>query len=256
MTGKTLKNAPLVEAIFEARWQLNEIQPGLFSDPHYSLLIGSLYQQLRQKYPFHQALPTASIPNEMVTGIVQHRFRKAKEQWPLVQLGPGIFTVNQTKGYTWGDFKQRVIEGVSALFEIHPNVQALNIQNLGLRYINSIKFDFERNDIFQFLKEQLKVDISLPSPLFESTSVKRAPLEFDYRFSFECTKPEAVIRLRFARGKQQQDDALIWETMIDADSDHLPELPLQLEGWLENAHDVVEDWFFKLIKGDLEKRFE
>jgi uncharacterized protein (TIGR04255 family) len=245
-----------VEAIFEVRWQLKEIQPGLVSDPNYSLLIGSLYQRLRQKYPFHQALPTALIPNEMVSGIVQHRFRKAKEKWPVVQLGPGIFTVNQTKGYTWVDFKQRVIEGVNALFETHPNVQELNIQTLGLRYINAIAIDFEHDDIFQFLKEQLKIDISLHSRLFEDTPVKRTPLEFDYKFSFACTKPKAIIKLRLARGKQQQTDALIWETIIETDSNGLPELPLQLEGWLEDAHDVIEDWFFKLIKGDLEKRFE
>lgn len=256
MKGRTLRNAPIVEVIFEARWQLKEIQPGLLSDPNYSLLIGSLYQRLRQKYPFHQALPTASIPNEMVSGIVQHRFRKAKDQWPLVQLGPGIFTVNQTKGYNWVDFKKRVVEGVNALFEIHPNVQELNIQNLGLRYINAIEFNFERDDIFQFLKEQLKIDISLPSPLFEDIPVKRMPLELDYRFSFVCAKPEAVIKLRLARGKQQQNDAVIWEAMIDTGSNGLPELPSQLEGWLEDAHDVIEDWFFKLIKGDLEKRFE
>ncbi|MCX6750116.1 MAG: hypothetical protein NTZ83_01545 [Candidatus Pacearchaeota archaeon] len=46
-----LKNKPLVEAIFELRWQLKEIQPGVKVDPNYKMLIGRVYERLKEEYP-------------------------------------------------------------------------------------------------------------------------------------------------------------------------------------------------------------
>ena len=255
MRGQTLPNAPLIEAIFELKWQLKETRPGVEEDPHYSLLIGGLYQRLRQSYPFHQKLPTALIPNEMIAGITQHRFRVGKDQWPLVQLGPGIFTVNDTERYSWTEFKQRVLEGVDGFCEVYPDKQALKIQSLILRYINAIEFNFDEQDALQFLKDQLKVNVALHAPLFEKTPVTPKPLEFDYRFSFNCIEPKGVIKLRLTRGKKRQLDALILEMIINSREDGIPELPSQLGTWLDDAHNVIEDWFFKLIEGELEKRF-
>ena len=37
MERKILKNKPLVEAIFELRWELQEPAPGMKIDPHYNL---------------------------------------------------------------------------------------------------------------------------------------------------------------------------------------------------------------------------
>jgi uncharacterized protein (TIGR04255 family) len=253
---KTLNNAPLVEALFEVKWQLKEIQPGFLGDPHYTLLIGSLYNKLRNRYPYHQALPAAVIPSEMIAGMVQHRFRTGKEKWPLIQLGPGLFTVNHTTDYGWQDFEQRIVEGVNALFEVHPNPQELKIQNLVLRYINAIAYDFVQENVFEFLSQQLKTDVSLHTPLFEGTSVDQKPLGFDLRFTFRCAEPKGIINLRFSRGKKEQKDAVIWETILETHTHDVPELPTELENWLDEAHAVIEDWFFKLIKGDLETKFQ
>ena len=76
-------------------------------DPHYRLLLGRLFDRFQKDYPVHEQLPTASLPDDMVGQVVQHRFRVAKDDWPLVQVGPGVFTVNDTQHYTWTDFEQR-----------------------------------------------------------------------------------------------------------------------------------------------------
>lgn len=253
MKGETLKNPPLVEAIFEIKWQLQKIASGIMNDPHYNLLIGRLYDRLEKQYPFHQQLPTASFPTEMLSGVVQHRFRINKEKWPLFQLGPGILTVNDTQNYEWQDFRKRVSEVVQVLFNVYP--PPLTINNLKLRYINSIEFDFENKDIFDFLTHQLKTDISLPPSLFE-TQVQKLPKGFDCRFSFNCTKPESIINLRLARGKSHNHEALIWETFITTSLANMPELPQGIETWLEGSHNILEEWFFKLIEGDLLRSFE
>ena len=30
----------------------------------------------------------------------------------------------------------------------------------------------------------------------------------------------------------------------------------EIEQWIKKAHDLTDDWFFKLIEGELQKRFE
>ena len=93
-----LKNKPLIEAIFEIRWKLQEgPEKGMRIDPHYKLLIGRIYEKIKDKYTFHEQLPTASMPDEIAGYIIQHRFRKKENEWPLIQLGPGIITLNDTK---------------------------------------------------------------------------------------------------------------------------------------------------------------
>lgn len=87
MMRKILKNKPLVEAIFELRWNLQEPSPGMRVDPHYKLLIGRLYDKLNDEYPFHEQLPTATMPDEIAGYVVRHRFRKDKDKWPLIQIG-------------------------------------------------------------------------------------------------------------------------------------------------------------------------
>lgn len=80
-----LKNKPLVEAIFELRWDLQEPVPGIKIDPHYKLLIGRLYDKLNDEYPYHEQLPIAAMPDEILGHVVQHRFRRNKDEWPLIQ---------------------------------------------------------------------------------------------------------------------------------------------------------------------------
>ncbi|MEW5829325.1 MAG: TIGR04255 family protein [Chloroflexota bacterium] len=253
MTGETLKKPPLVEAIFEIKWDLQDIAPGIVNDPHYNLLLGRMYDRLEKKYPFHQPLPTASIPTEMITGVVQHRFRIDKEKWPLFQLGPGILTVNDNKNYKWHDFKERVTEILNFLFEVYP--APLSINSLVLRYINSIEFNFDKENIFDFLSQQLQTEIALPASLFE-TDVQKLPVGFDCRFAFKCTKPGAMINLRLARGRSQNNDALIWESFLTTTKTNMPSFPEGVETWLEDSHNVLEEWFIKLIEGELLRSFK
>jgi len=257
MTRKVLKNKPLVEAIFELRWNLQEPSSGIKVDPHYKLLIGRLYDKLNDEYPFHEQLPAAAMPDEIAGYIVQHRFRKDRDKWPLVQIGPGIITVNDTAGYVWEDFEKRIIQAVNVLFKVYPESKNnLKVNRLLLRYIDAITFDFEKDDIFNFLKEQVKTKIDLYQELFKDTGVESLPLGLDLRFSFVSTEPKGAIHLRLARGKKKESDALIWETMVESVSVDINEVQDTIADWIKEAHNLTDDWFFKLIEGELLRRFE
>lgn len=141
MVSQKLSHAPLVEAILEIRWRLqtNPAIPDMAVDPQYKLLVGRLYDRLRQDYPIHEPLPTSVMPDEMLNYLVQHRFRKSANGWPLVQVGPGIATVNDTEGYIWDDFAERGRQLLQALADIYPDATwPLTVTGLQLRYIDAL----------------------------------------------------------------------------------------------------------------------
>ena len=256
MPRKVLKNKPLVEAIFELRWNLKEVGEGIKVDPHYKILVGSLYSKLKDEYPYHEPLPAASLPDDMAGYVVQHRFRKGENDWPLVQIGPGILTVNDTAGYIWEDFEAKIMSAVSSLFESYPDSAQLTINNLLLRYIDAVTFDYQTNSIFKFLSEHMKTGIDLHPKLFQDTGVDPGPSSFDWRFSFPGEKPDGTIHLRFVKGKKENADGLIWETMVQSAGKQASKMSDNIQDWLKEAHDLTDDWFFKLIEGELERRFE
>ena len=262
MVRKVLSHKPLVEAIFEMRWELQEPSVGIRIDPNYKILIGSIYEKVRDKgtfkYPFYEQLPTANIPDEMAGYVIQYRFRKEESGWPLIQIGPGIVTLNDTEDYDWSDFKERILHVVEVLFDSYPDAKhILKLNGLSLRYINAIDFDYKGENIFSFLENNLKVKIDISQKLFVGTGVNNVPSGFDLRFSFPSMQPEGTIHLRFVKGKKKDNiDALIWETQVQSIGDEVSNEKDWVIDWANQAHDLAIDWFFKMIEGELLRRFE
>ena len=252
-----LKNKPLVEAIFELRWELKEIQPGVKIDPYYKILVGRVYERINKKYPYYESLSTSIIPDEIAGYIVQYRFRKEKDKWPLVQIGPGVITLNDTAGYEWNDFEKRIYELITVLFELYSDAgKNLKVNSLLLRYIDAIEFDYEHEDIFSFLREKMKVNIDFNKEIFEKTNVSERPADFDFKFSFPSTEPKGAIHMRVLKGKIKTSDALLWETMVNLIGESIPQGKDMIFDWIKSAHELTHKWFFKIIEGDLQRRFE
>lgn len=256
MQRMILKNKPLVEAIFELQWELVTTDVGAQIDPHIRLLIGRVYDRLETKYPFHQQLSTAMVPDELVGHRVQHRFRNGENDWPLVQLGPGIISLNDTEGYVWEDFYERIGELTAVLFETYPSRDDLKINSAKLRYIDAIDFDFADNNPLDFLDDKMKLKVSLLPSLFESTGVEELPLDFDLRFWFPSNRPTGRVNLRFFRGRRKGVESLMWETTLISTDTNAPKSEKEIRDWVQAAHELTDDWFFKIIEGDLLERFE
>jgi uncharacterized protein (TIGR04255 family) len=255
MSSKNLKNKPLVEAILEVKWALQSPVSNLQLDPHYKLLLGRLYDRVSGEYPEHEQLPTATVPDEIAGYMVQHRFRHAANEWPLLQIGPGILTLNDTQKYIWDDFRTRSLSAVDELFASHPKPSELKIESLLLRYIDAVEFDYTTEDVCIFLKEKMRVSVLLPETLFMNNSVRTLPRHLNWQVSFECERPKGLVTVRFATGMKDEKPVLLWETMVQSSSGNLPVMPTEFSTWISAAHDITDDWFFKLIEGELERRF-
>ena len=250
---RPLKNKPLVEAIFELRWELQGTAPNQ-RDPHYTLLVGRIYDKLSKEYPHHEKLAAANIPEEIAAYLIQHRFRKGEDQWPLVQIGPGIITLNDTDGYIWQAFEKKVSSLIKAFCLSHPIKEHLQIMSLQLRYIDAIDFDLNNQDLFDFLSTMMKTKINLYDELFNKTGVSKQPISFQLHFTFPSSEPGGMVFIGFARGAKKNKDAIIWETRVQSDFESKSLEQRQILSWLKKAHRLSDDWFFEIIEGELLRR--
>jgi uncharacterized protein (TIGR04255 family) len=251
-----LRNSPLVEVIFELRWVLKEkSSAGGNYDPHYKILIGRMFDRLSCDYPEHKQLPSSSMPDELAAHIVQNQFRSKEDKWPLVQLGPGILTVNATENYSWEDFENRIKIVINALFESYPNAEKdLKFLNVSLRYLNSIDANLNELDAFEWLQNKMNTNILLNPNLF-SNNISNVPSGLDFRTSFKSINPEGSVNFRFFTGTINNTDKIIWETAVISQGKEIP--PRNgFPAWIENAHSITHNWFINLTEGELQRSFE
>jgi len=211
----------------------------------------------KENYKFYEKLPTSRMPEEISAYIIQHRFRKDKDRWPLIQLGPGILTLNETEDYTWDTFRDQIKQMLVAFYDSYPNsINSLKYNRIQLRYIDAVEFDYASKDILKFLKDNLKVNFLLPQNLFEEDEINSFPSNIDFRLNFKLKSLKGIVNVRFTTGKKRDKNHLIWETIVESNEKDVPQNKENIIKWADMAHEITHKWFFKLIEGNLERRFE
>ena len=261
MPSKVLKNKPLVEAILEVKWKVPSMESARQAvavapaDHHYKLLLGRFFDRVREEYPIHEPLPASQMPDGTISHLPLHRFRTVPDGWPLVQMGDGLMTVNETDAYTWKGFQNRSKRALDYLYQSHPSIENLQIEQLALSYIDAIEVESDQENVFAVLREKLNTRVELPEELFQSQEVNQNPANFQWESTFPTAKPSGLISLKFGTGRKHQKLAVFWETKVHSFGEQIPTLPNGFENWLDQAHDLTSDWFFKLIDGELLEEF-
>ena len=165
-----LLHPPLVEAIFELRWELQgDQQTGRFRDVAYPMMYGRIYERLKRDFPLIEDLPSVQVHPEASPFVVRHRLRKERNGWPLLQIGPGIVTINDAKGYSWSAFQSLILRLMESIIDTYPNDSLpLNFIKSEIRYINGIFFDAQRENPLSFLAEKLHLKVEVEKQIFES----------------------------------------------------------------------------------------
>jgi uncharacterized protein (TIGR04255 family) len=149
-----LPKAPLIEVIFEIKWTVagnKEAQEAQY-------LHGDLYPLLKGEYPYREAV-NPFVPADLLMHVPTHRFRTSADDYPLIQVGPGLVTVNTVDSkYFWDDYETRVLGVIEKLQHAYPLQNHHNV-HLVLQYIDLIRFDFQRGDVLNFLEENLNISI-------------------------------------------------------------------------------------------------
>jgi len=266
---KMLRKAPLAEAIFELHWTLEGTgitfppaegtAPQLGAplvDSEAGVLPGILMTALKDDYPVHVTLPAAQMPNEVGPFFVRHQFRASADSWPLVQLGPGILTVNEATDYEWDRYGGNIERVLDAFGSSHPRSKEVKILNVTLRYINSIPFSVSEDSFVEFLGKHLDTEIGVKKNVLDAAGSSPKPIELDARVSYSTQSPSGYMHLRFATGKYDDAEALIWEISQQANRGDAPSSLDQVKEWLQKAHMAIENVFFEMLSSELRGRFE
>ena len=255
MSGK-LHRKPLLEAVFEFKWKTRDRNDGVSVDPDYTFLIGLFKNAVRDRFPEAVQLPTSQIPVEMASHVAQYQFRVARNQWPLVQLGPGVVTVNETSSYEWDNhFETDCKNTVKQLLDVHPHSDSVQPFQAQLRFINGIFIDDDEN-VLSVLENGLNTHISLPERVMDVVGSDTDPIGLGMSFSYPIIDPPSTLIVKFNRGQAHDRDALIWEISVLADEQNIRSFFSQYSAWLDSAHAIAEAAFFGFLSDELLRRFE
>ena len=249
-----LPNKPLVEAIFEFRWVVDELTSDSGSGG-WSNLPFKFYGKIEKSYPEPIDLPTVQIPEPLAPHVIRHQFRRGAGQWPLIQLGSGILSVNQTTGYTvWKEFAPLIDQAMNALIESHvTEIKPLRVE---LRYINAVPVNLNEIGTGEFLDRFLHTSVKTPSDVFASHLQPDKSIATNAAWRFVLANPKGEARLMIANGLKDDRDHIIWHLAIRAERDDAPWGYDKLRQWLEDSHKVIDKWFMKLTAGELLESFK
>jgi uncharacterized protein (TIGR04255 family) len=263
-----LESSPLLEAWLEIRWRLQrDAKTELIRDPGFAFALGVFYKSVEDPFGYREDLEASHAPEDMVPYVVRHRFRPGKGEWPLLQLGPGVATVNFTEPYTWDDFKEKAVYLRNKLLDAYGE-SGLGAQRLALRYRNGVPFRYGSNNLLDFLDQNLNTSVTLPVHIPGPVSSANWPTSANIVLTFDLQDPRGTGTLRLGTGTRTQqdpktgqetkDEMLIWQLEVASKGDDAPELVEEDEftRWLTSAHVVIHEWFFSLLDGPLFKHYK
>lgn len=254
----SLPFAPLLEAILEMRWELRQDQNGRrLIDPSYPVMYGRLYDRLKDEMPLLEDLPANQANPEATPYVVRHRMRPEPGKYPLVQIGPGIVTINCAKDYDWDAFKALSVRVISTIGEVFPIDRfPLNWMKAELRYMNAVRFDPKMENPLSFLQNKLHIRLGVEEDLFVATGAEESPAAANFHLIYPLPKPAGHLILAGALGEIEGKTAYLLQTIVDSLGEAAPHDRDAVDTWLDDAHLVAKKSFQTLCKGELMKRFQ
>jgi uncharacterized protein (TIGR04255 family) len=265
MTIDILNKKPLIEVICEIRWEFENEHS--LANPNNQISLANLLERIQDNYPVYEAIsmPLFSIPGisvPFIEGFPLHRFRVASERWPLVQVGVGIVTINETESYNWQDFSARIMKVIRQIIESHSPKGKVKINSLTLKYIDALNLNVDDQNIYDFLQEKLNIGITVNPKLVTDSFRSNMPCDFSMSTSYKL-KTSDLLNFKILRGQTMDRqnsfavEALILETTI-VKTNHIEfdSIEESTKEWIEEAHKITHDWFFTLIDGDLLESFK
>ncbi|HAC16345.1 MAG TPA: hypothetical protein DCE78_10445 [Bacteroidetes bacterium] len=238
-----LPNAPLQEVIFELRWQITQKS----TLGKYQFLLGDLYSQLKKEYPYRETLVPVEIPIELLVNSPAHRFRVGQNQYPLVQVGPGIITLNTTDdNYFWEDFYSKAEVLMNSFFEVYPADSELFTPTL--LYLDFFQFNFKTDNVDEFLNRNLKITIS-QNFLHEKSN----PYNLDIGLFYHVDLGNLSVSLKKGKNTKNQD-GIVMQMSLKGNSSTVENL--QVLDWLNSSHTFLSDLFKDITKGELYNSFK
>lgn len=240
-----LTNAPLVEVIFEIKWDiLNRTDVVDFQYLH-----GDLYSRIKEKYSFRESLVPPEVPFDVMKGIPVFRFRPQRNSHPLVQIGPGLLTYNALDSqYYWEEFREESNRLIGILDDIYPKYNDLNVSPM-LTYIDFFEFNGKNVNSLDFINSSFHLNIS--QSFVDSSDATFTDMNAQLNYKVK----NGSLSLNLSDGKiNNEKNGVVLQTKVIGDKMQYSKSDLSL--WIDSAHELSSKVFKSLTKGDLFESFK
>ncbi len=240
MVSRQYSNPPIIEAVCEFRFT---------PDTEWDLTIpGFIYEKLNTDFPHKEerAVQEVTISGgpkgiEQQMRTTQRMVFLTNDKKTLIQVGPHRLAVNRLKPYpTWAGFKPQIAKAFSALTDTLEEVRGL--ERIALRYINRIEIPSESVDLDDYFEFRPFLGKELPQHMISFILGCVLPFSED--------RDACKVQLVSAVPEQPDNSAFLltldyFVTKAQAVS------PDQALGWVESAHEQIENLFEGCIKDTL-----
>lgn len=258
-----LATSPLHEAWLTIQWKLDSVEdnPQILRDKFFPLALGRFDHVVKEKYKYRAELPIAQAPEEVTPHIVRYQFRQnGPDGSPLLQIGPGIASVNFIKICPWEPFKEEALFLRQALSESYSEKKLL-IDSLSLTYRNGVPFKYSEENLGEFLSKRLNTTITFPQTIPGEVTQNRNIKNLNISTAFALKEPTGSTgKVRIITGskkeKLENQEIVIFDTEVTG-SENLPDFNDQaaFSLWLDQAHAICHEWFMAFIEGSLYKHY-
>lgn len=220
-----LPKAPLVEVVFELKWDIK-----MKSDlDDFQYLYGDLYANLKDEFPNRERLTPLEIPFDALINIPVFRFTKNENKYPLIQIGPGVISINTlNEFYVWEDFRENIHKLLDILKDIYPKFQTLKIIP-ALIYIDFLKFNDSNTTGYNFINQNFNISINSNILNDIDSTISDININTNYQIGTD------ILSIRINEGKANNStDGIVLQTKVNGNGQsHDKET---LKEWLESAH--------------------
>lgn len=238
-----LPNAPLIEVIFEIRWQITNQNDIV----EFQYLHGDLYSQLKKDFPIRENLLPPEMPIDALRGVPVFRFRKEKNGYPLYQLGPGLLTINITDdNYYWDKFEKQINDILDSFVNVYPRSSKLKFIP-SLAYVDFFELNTPPNNPLDFINQNLNIKIEQS---FINEPLENKGLNFLLNYKME----QDLLSLDIKSGQYNKIPGLVLQSKFIGENNVYSRE--SLTNWINHSHKILSEVFKNIIKEDLYKTFK
>lgn len=245
-----IENAPIIEAIFEIKWGNIEPNKLQFSQQEQSLFPG-IFAKIAsdQNYKVMEAIGGGPLLPHKIT----HRFRKEENKWPCLQIGLGVFTINQTgDDYDWDQFKKDIYNGLTIFQNANENnfINTLNNSTLVLRYHDAFYPD-ETSKMSQYIKENFNLSLELPQEFFSNDNIEQDIQHINLKFEIPLKNELGVISITLTSAIINGKAGLLLETITQCQLKDITSSGFNIDlimDWANNTKQIQRHSFDTIVK--------
>lgn len=240
-----LPNAPLLEVIFDIKWDVsdkNEIA-------EFQFLHGDLYSKIKKKYPHRENLVPAGLPIEIIRNAPIFRYRPKQGDYPLIQIGPGLLSINANDDkYYWESFSSEINNVHGILTEISDKY-GLKSLTPSLTYIDFFEFDKINLSSLDFINSKLQLSVSEKFITAEESAFKDLNITLNYKIGDNSLS----VNIYDGHVGENKSGIILQIKVIGSKKIYSKQ---DLGSWIDSAHELSSSTFKSLSQGDLYNSFK